>query len=198
MSGIASFKNYVSGVLLLGLAACAASGPDVLYGLSSPDTSQFRGKARSQQILVAQPIALQALDTSHIAVSEVGPSYTYYPKVAWSDSLPKVFQANLVAALEDTGGLNGVALPGQGLLIDYQLQTTIRRFEVQTQPKQALVEVAVRLVNDHNGKTVAYRLFRSQVPAKTLAVNDGVDALNAASDQVLLDMTGWVLTRLGA
>ncbi len=94
-------------------------------------------------MLVANPAALQALDTNNIAVTQGGgPIYSYYPKVAWTDTLPRVFQAKLIETLENSGSLRGVALPGQGLLIDYQLQTTLRSFELQVDGgDRAYVEV---------------------------------------------------------
>lgn len=179
------------------LVGCAASGPEVLYGLSAPNPTPVAAKRRSVQILVPQPTALKALDTTSIAVAERGPSYTYFGKVAWSDSLPKVFQAQLVETLETTGKLNGVALPGQGLLIDYQLQTTLRSFEVRLDGgNRALVEVSARLVDDRTGRAVRSRVFTASVPSRAVEPAPAVDALNAASDRVVLEMADWVVNSL--
>jgi len=145
-------------------------------------------------VLVPQPRALQALDTANIAVVDAGPVYTYFPKAAWTDTLPKVVQAKIVQSLENTRGLRGVGLPGEGLLIDYQLQTDLRAFELRIDGRdRAVVEIMARLVNDRNGRTRASRIFRAEAPAKSTSVRDGVAAMNAAADAVLREMSAWVL-----
>lgn len=182
---------------LLALTGCASSGPDALYGLTTPTGEQLRVRTTSRQVLVPEPRALQSLDTNSIAVVDAGPVYTYFPKAAWTDTLPKVVQAKLVQALENTGGLRGVGLPGEGLLIDYQLQTDLRAFELRIDgADRAVVEVMARLVNDRNGRTRASRVFRAEVPASGTDVGKAVEAMNVAADRVLREMTAWVLTQV--
>jgi cholesterol transport system auxiliary component len=186
--------------LALVLAGCASSSaPDAYYGLSSPDRigSDSSRRGRGVQVLVPAPRALQALDTSSIAVVDTGPVYTYFPKAAWTDTLPKVVQAKIVRTLENTSGLRGVGLPGEGLLIDYQLQTDLRAFEFHVDGRnRAVVEVMARLVNDRNGRTKASRVFSAEVPASGTSVTDAVKAINQATDSVLDEMAAWVLSNV--
>ncbi len=189
-----TLQNCVVGaVLLSGLAGCGASGPDALYGLTAPREVSVQARSSDYQVLVASPIALQALDTSNIAVTQGGgPVYSYFPKVAWTDTLPRVFQAKLVETLENTGKLRGVSQPGQGLLIDYQLQTTLRAFELQVDGRdKAYVEVAARIVDDRDGRSIGMRVFAASVPTSGQAVDDAIPALNSASDNVLAQIAGW-------
>ncbi|WP_029058892.1 ABC-type transport auxiliary lipoprotein family protein [Stappia stellulata] len=183
--------------LLISLGGCAANNtPEAYYGLSAPTDleTQTRSRSGARQVLVPEPRALQALDTANIAVVDDGPVYTYFPKAAWTDTLPKVVQAKMVRALENTRGLRGVGLPGEGLLIDYQLQTDLRAFELRVDGRdRAVVEIMARLVNDRNGRTRASRIFRAEAPAKSTSVRDAVSAMNAAADAVLREMSAWVL-----
>ncbi|SDR36832.1 cholesterol transport system auxiliary component [Pseudovibrio sp. Tun.PSC04-5.I4] len=196
--GTAITKLVVSAVLLSGLAACGTSGPEALYGLTAPRNVPVKAGRSDYQVLVATPVALQALDTTNIAVTQGGPVYSYFPKVAWSDTLPRVFQAKLIETLENTGKLRGVSQPGQGLLIDYQLQTTLRAFELQVNGgSRAYVEVSARLVDDRDGRSVAMRVFASEVPTTSDGVGDAIPALNAASDQVLAQIASWSLITVG-
>jgi cholesterol transport system auxiliary component len=182
------------------LGGCASSSsPDAYYGLTAPTASDVasRSGGRSIQLLVPPPRALQALDTVSIAVVDTGPVYTYFPKAAWTDTLPKVLQAKIVQTLENTRGLRGVGLPGEGLLIDYQLQTDLRSFELHVDGQdRAVVELMARLVNDRNGRTKASRVFRAEVPASGVAVGDAVKAMNAAADGVLSELAAWVLANV--
>ncbi len=203
MRGTGRLKGAVSAAglsLALLLAGCgSASTPDAYYGLTTPALAEKAapGRSGSVQVLVPAPRALQALDTASIAVVDAGPVYTYFPKAAWTDTLPKVVQAKIVQSLENTRGLRGVGLPGEGLLIDYQLQTDLRSFQLQIDGQdRAVVEVMARLVNDRNGRTKASRIFRAEAPARSTNVRDAVDAMNAAADSVLREISAWVLSNV--
>ncbi len=180
-----------------GLAGCASSGPEALYGLNAPQIGTVTARPSGRQVLVPVPRALQALDTSAIAVADAGPVYTYFPKAAWADSLPKVVQAKIIETLEGTGRLRGVGVPGEGLLIDYQLQTELRAFELRVDGQdRAAIELMARLVNDRNGRTEASRVFRAEAPARGNSVDQAVEALDTAMAQLLTELARWVVTQI--
>ncbi|NRG17984.1 membrane integrity-associated transporter subunit PqiC [Rhizobiales bacterium] len=187
----------VASVLATGLAACASTAPSALYGLNAPRNVEVAAARSSRQILVPQPSALQALDTTNIAVVDNGPVYTYFPRAAWSDTLPKVVQAKIIETLENTGRLRGVGRPGEGLLIDYQLQTDLRAFELRIDGHdRAYVEIAARLLDDRSGRARESRVFSAEVPSRGVNVDQAVEAMNAAVDQVLSEMAAWVLRQV--
>ncbi|MCX2722023.1 ABC-type transport auxiliary lipoprotein family protein [Roseibium salinum] len=180
------------GVLVSG---CASSAPSAYYGLDTVDAGGgFTGRSSGVQVLVTAPRALKALDTSHIAVVDQGPIYSYFPNSAWADTLPNVVQAKLAQTLQDTGRLRGVGLPGEGLLIDYQLQTEIRSFELRVDgASRGFVEIFARVVNDRNGRTVATKVFSAQTPSGGTSVDQAVEAMNASADRVFTEITAWTL-----
>lgn len=187
----------LASVLATGLAACASTAPSALYGLNAPRNVEVAAARSSRQILVPQPSALQALDTENIAVVDAGPVYTYFPRAAWSDTLPKVVQAKIIETLENTGRLRGVGRPGEGLLIDYQLQTDLRAFELRIDGQdRAYVEIAARLLDDRSGRARESRVFSAEVPSRGVSVEQAVEAMNAAVDQVLSEMAAWVLRQV--
>lgn len=191
-------KLLVGTVFLSALAGCGSSGPDALYSLTAPRQIDSSARKTDYQVLVASPVALQALDTNNIAVTQGGPVYSYFPRVAWSDTLPRVFQAKLVETLENSGKLRGVSQPGQGLLIDYQLQTTLRSFELQLNGvQQAYVEVAARIVDDRDGRSIAMQVFSAAEPASSTDVQDALPSLNTASDKVLSQIASWAVSIMG-
>ncbi|MTI45292.1 cholesterol transport system auxiliary component [Roseibium hamelinense] len=180
------------------LAGCASNNtPSVLYGLTAADLETEPGRNRGAQVLVPRPRALKALDTDNIAVVDSGPVYSYFPKAAWADTLPSVIQTKMVQTLENTGRLRGVGFPGDGLLIDYQLQIEVRAFELRLDgANRGVVELAARLVNDRNGRAVASRVFRAETPSGGTSVDQAVAAMNRSADQVFADMAAWVLGRV--
>lgn len=189
------FLSICGGSLLF--AGCASSGPSALYGLNAAQIESATGGRRSAQILVPRPRALKALDTEYIAVVDRGPVYSYFPKAAWADALPSVVQTKIVQTLENTGRLRGVGFPGDGLLIDYQLQTELRAFELNVDgANRGVVEIAAKLVNDRNGRAVANRVFRAQTPAGGSSVDKAVEALNTSADQVFGEISLWILQRV--
>ena len=176
------------------VAGCANNTPSAYYSLTAADLSGAAGRSSRVQVLVAPPRALKALDTSYIAVVDQGPVYSYFPKSAWADTLPNVVQAKLQETLQNTGRLRGVGLPGDGLLIDYQLQTEIRAFELQVGgASRGVVEISARIVNDRNGRTVATKVFRAATPAGGASVDKAVEAMNASADRVFAEMATWTI-----
>ncbi|MEH0069623.1 ABC-type transport auxiliary lipoprotein family protein [Pannonibacter sp. Pt2-lr] len=186
------------GALAAGLSACASTAPSALYGIEAPAAAASAGGARKPvQVLVAVPKALQALDSSNIAVAQQGPVYSYFPQAAWADQLGNVVQTGLVRTLENTGRLRGVGMPGDGLLIDYQLQTEIRSFELNIAGSaRGVVEIAARLVNDRNGRTVDSQVFRAEVPSGGQSAEQAVRAMNSAAGQVFAELAAWVISKV--
>jgi len=182
-------RRGVLGVLGLGAltAGCTSTAPSAFYSLTSADVDGLQGRSSRVQVLVAPPRALKALDTSYIAVVDKGPIYSYYPKSAWADTLPNVVQLKLMETLQNTGRLRGVGLPGDGLLIDYQLQTEIRAFELQVAGNRGVVEISARVVNDRNGRTVSTKVFRAETPAGSSSVDKAVEERGAAREEIRVE-----------
>ncbi|MEM5582007.1 ABC-type transport auxiliary lipoprotein family protein [Roseibium sp. AS2] len=189
-------RRGVLGALGVGMlvSGCASTTPSAYYSIGAADVGSLAGRSSRVQMLVASPRALKALDTSYIAVVDRGPVYSYFPGSAWADTLPNVVQLKLVETLQNTGRLRGVGLPGDGLLIDYQLQTEIRAFELQIEgANRGVVEISARVVNDRNGRTVATKVFRAETPSGSTSVDKAVEAMNASADRVFAEMAGWAL-----
>lgn len=191
------FVSAVAGLALL--AGCGTLGLEPaprIYDLRAPADISVGQSRTSRQLLVAEPAAVRFYATDRIVVRDSEATLAYFPNALWSDALPNLLQARFAEALERTGRARAVGRPGQGLLIDTQLVPEIRAFEVVIGPSGnavAEVDVALKVMNDANGRILASRDFAVQVPAATDSVDDGVAALNAALDEVLRDMVVFVL-----
>src|SRR5690606_23885591 len=106
-----------------GCAALPGMGPKPLdtFELTAPETLSSGRKLPRRQVLIAEPVALKALDSSNIVIRSSATSVEYLAGAQWSDRLPKIVQARLAEAFQSTGRLGGVGLPGQGLAVDYQI-----------------------------------------------------------------------------
>lgn len=180
-------------LLAVALAGCGTSAKNDTFDLSA-SVSGDGPSAKSRQILVQQPTALKALDSEQIVIRVSSSEIQYLSKAQWSDKLPRMVQAKLVEAYENSGKLGGVGIPGQGLAIDYQVVTDIRAFEIDTgKGSQAVVEISAKILNDRNGSVRAQKVFRQAVPAAG-GSNDGfIKALDRAFATVSSQIVDWTL-----
>ena len=184
----------VSGALLFAalLSACASAPPKDTYGLTS--VAAVTGPARKgRQVLIADPVATKLIDSDGIVVRVGGQEYQYLGDSQWSDRLPKVVQLKLAQAFNNSGRVGAAGLPGEGLAIDYQIQTTINAFEISAGGGTANVEISARLLNDRNGTVKAQQVFRAAVPISGSGDKAYIRALDAAFSAVSGDLVNWAL-----
>ena len=176
------------------LAGCLGGGASKdTFGLSA--ISEIKGpSAKNRQILVTEPTALKALDSEQVVIRLSGVEIQYLSKARWGDRLPKLVQAKLVEAFENTGRLGGVGKPGEGLAIDFQVVTDIRAFQVETNGgTHANVEISVKLLNDRNGTVRSQRVFSATSAVEGSGNRDYIAALDRAFAEVSTEIVGWTL-----
>ncbi len=190
------------GVIFLALlvSSCAGlgGGSKVLdtYDLAVPQVKESGARKAGIQILVAEPQALKALDSESIVVRTSPSAIQYLGGAQWGDRLPKIVQARLIQAFENSGRFGGVGRPGEGLAIDNQIITDIRAFEVRTSGGDvATVEIFAKLLNDRNGVVTASKIFKNSVAAG--AGSDAfVRALDAAFDETASEIVAWAAAKI--
>ncbi|MEO0496522.1 MAG: ABC-type transport auxiliary lipoprotein family protein [Pseudomonadota bacterium] len=180
---------------LAGCSVLSGSAPDLdTYDISAPTSFPALSGSTAAQILVAAPTSLKLLNSDRIVVRAAGNEVTYLPEIRLPDTLPNVLQLKLSETFVNSDRFGGVGLPGQGLLIDYQLVSVVRAFEIRPAGGGfvARAEISAKLVNDRNGVVRASRVFLSEVPA----VSEGraaASALDQAFDAVAIDLADWIL-----
>jgi cholesterol transport system auxiliary component len=179
----------------LSLAGCLGGGaPDDTFSLSAATPVEPGVKASKRQILIPEPSALKALNSEQVVIRVNASEIQYLSKARWSDRLPRMVQARLVQAFENTGRLGGVGMPGQGLAIDFQIVTDIRAFEIQNDGgSHARIEISAKILNDRTGEIKATRVFTASAPVSGAGNDAFVKALDAAFSTVTADMIGWTL-----
>jgi cholesterol transport system auxiliary component len=180
---------------LAGLSGCLGGGKakDDTFALSA--MPEIAGPAaRNKQILVPEPAALKALDSEQIVIRVTPSEIQYLAQARWSDRLPKMVQAKLVEAYENSGKLGGVGKPGEGLAIDFQIVSDIRAFQIETSGgDHAHVEISVKVLNDRNGSVKAQHVFSAEAPVSGAGNPAFIAALDAAFAKVTADIVGWTL-----
>ncbi|TCT40861.1 ABC-type transport auxiliary lipoprotein family protein [Martelella mediterranea] len=190
----------VAGLVVATLSGCALRPNNDTFDLtaSAGTVSAERVRARNLQILVPKPSALQALDSRNIVVRLGGSEIRYLGQAQWSDQLPSIIQARLVAGLENTGLFGGVGMPGQGLAIDYRVIVEVREFAVDaTGPGAANVTLSVKLLNDRTGVVTAQRLFSTSVAVNASSSNGVlVSALDRAFADAQTEIVAWISSEI--
>lgn len=186
-------QAFVLVLALAGLSSCGSKAKDDTFALSA--VPEIAGpKAAHKQILIPEPAALKALDSEQIVIRITPSEIQYLGGARWNDRLPKMVQAKLVEAYENSGRLGGVGKPGEGLAIDYQIVTDIRAFQIEKAGgDHAHIELSVKVLNDRNGAVRAQKVFAADAPVSGAGNRAFVAALDAAFARITADIVGWTL-----
>jgi cholesterol transport system auxiliary component len=179
-------------ILASSLVSACASGPaPVTFDLTAPPARE-RGAIR-RQVVVNQPAAVQVLSGQNILVKDASSGTVSFLKDGqWADSLPNLLQARLIQTFENASSLRGVTRPSSGAVADVQLVSDLRSFQVMTPANEAEVQIAVKVVNDQNGRILAGRIFTAAVPVASVDAPHVARALDEALSNVMLDVVRWV------
>jgi cholesterol transport system auxiliary component len=202
----ASRRAVLTGSFALTLSACAGnligppSPPPELYVLHPafgplPDTPLIR-----QQLVVAIPVASEALDTARIALERAPNTMDYYAHAQWTDRLPLLVQALLVEAFEKSGGIAAVGRETEGIRADVVLETEIRHFEAYYAVPDTAPEIHVALMARLVGALHREVIGVSEVTRSArAAANDMPNitaAFAAAAGDALREIVRWALPTL--
>jgi cholesterol transport system auxiliary component len=175
------------------VAACGSSSAVTNFDLSAP--RQVRaGSSAAGQIVVAEPAAVQPLESDRIIVKEANGAVSSIGGGQWADRLPRLIQSRLIQTFENSSGLKAVARPGAGVTPDFQLTGELRAFQIDAPSGQAVVEMSVKLVNDRSGRIATTRVFTARVPVGAIDAANAAQALDRALSIVLLDIVRYVGT----
>ncbi len=184
--------GFAAGMALF-VAACGASTPVPTYDLIAPRDFGPVRQARGL-IEVTVPNALQVLDTEKIVVEPQTGVVTYLSDAQWADRLPKLLQARMIEAFENSSRIRTVARAGDRVSADAQLVTDIRQFGIEG--KDAVVELSVKLIGSRGGRINAAKVFTARVPAPSTSGGAAASAINEALNIVLVDIVRWTSTKI--
>ena len=188
----------------LAVAALALGGCNLLRGPDAPrETYDIIAPANAApsvatraQILVKEPTALRAYDTDRIVLKPSPRVITYIADAQWLDTAPKLIQARLVEVFENTGRTGATARPGDGLVIDFQLVPSLRRFEIIEDENAAILELSIKLLTDKTGLVRSTRIFTARAPVDEATSDGYVRALDNAFDAASREIVEWVLSSI--
>jgi cholesterol transport system auxiliary component len=177
----------VAGSLLL--AGCGGGPAPTTYDLSAPrDFGRIGGGGGV--LIVAQPTAVQALDSDRLIVKDSSGALSFLGGAQWADRVPNLVQTRLIQTFENGSRIAAVGRPGERIVPDFQLNTDIRAFNIDAASGQAVVEITAKLIGDRSGKVQRAKLFSARVPAGAEGAG-AAQALDQALSQVLIQIARW-------
>jgi cholesterol transport system auxiliary component len=192
------FGQAAAALALSLLCACsgAFSSAPKTYDLTAPATLKPAGGGRAQ-LVVAEPSAVQVLDSDRIVIRQKEGEVSYLSGAQWADRLPGLVQARLIQTFENAKRIGSVGSPDDKLSPDATLVTEIRTFEINVaKGTVATVEISARIVNESSGRIVAANLFTASVPAAGTTGPQASAALDEALQIVLRGIVGWTSARV--
>lgn len=171
------------------LAGCGGGSAPTTYDLSAPrDFGRIGGGGGV--LIVAQPTAVQALDSDRLIVKDSSGALSFLGGAQWADRVPNLVQTRLIQTFENGSRIAAVGRPGERIVPDFQLNTDIRAFNIDAASGQAVVEITAKLIGDRTGKVQRAKLFSARVPAGADGAG-AAQALDQALSQVLIQIARW-------
>jgi cholesterol transport system auxiliary component len=196
--GGAILSRLAGGLLALAmtglLAGCGGAAPET-FDLSAP-SGGFAARSPRGLLVIAEPGAAAPADSDRIVVRTGPESVAYLKGAQWADRLPRLVQTRLVQSFDNAKLMRSVARPEDGLSADFKLVSDIRRFEVDAQTNEAVIEIAAKLVADRTGRIVAGEIFTVRTPGSAADGPAASHALDAALSQVLRQIVSWAAARV--
>lgn len=188
-----TWRRSLFPVLLAGsslLAACS-SAPLATYDLTP--AKGFAARAGRGQLAVLLPDAILPADSDRIVVRTSRQSVAYLSGAQWADKLPSLVQNRLIESFQNAHLLRAVGRPG--MLADFSLHTSIRRFELDAARGEAVVEISAQIIGP-SGRIVGGRIFAANVAAPPSDPALVASALDAALAKVMREIVLWTAPKI--
>lgn len=199
------FSGVVVACSLLGGCAIAGFGgssePPATFNLLAAKVTPMPAARLGSQVSVAAPSSIRALDTERILVSAPGGRISYFAEAAWSDRLPRLVQARVVEALQDSGAFRAVLTAQDRVDGDFAIATEIRAFQLDVDANgssTASVKIFAKILDERRGRVVTTREFSARVSAAKDNAPASVAALQDCFSRVAGELVRWAATQRGS
>jgi phospholipid/cholesterol/gamma-HCH transport system substrate-binding protein len=174
------------------LTGGGVKGPVTTYDLSAPRTFPPLEKIVRAQLVVPEPGAPIVLDTQKILSPGTGPEMASFGNAQWSDTVPKLIQAKIIEALDNSHYLSAVGRSMEGVAADYLLLIDIRAFQLGAAPGEtAEVELAAKVLGN-SGRIIAGKAFSARASPRSAEAPAAIAALDEAFGKATIDLAVWI------
>jgi cholesterol transport system auxiliary component len=198
----ASRRRFLSltgaSLLVAGCSDLLGQKPPQLYMLPSKHTYDTDLPTVHWQLVVAEPVAPESLDTARIALSHSATKLDYFADSAWTDRAPVMIQGLLIESFENTGKIIAVGRIASDLRADYLLQTELRDFEARyyggtDEPPKIYVRIEAKLVKMPDREIIGNRNFVQEMAAARNDIGSIIAAFDDALGSAMKHLVEWTL-----
>ncbi|MDR7305800.1 ABC-type transport auxiliary lipoprotein family protein [Rhodoferax saidenbachensis] len=187
------------------LGACSSLRPDsakppAFYSLDVPPVATLgaltAAPLQARPTLVVTPTrAASGFDSQRIIFIRTDHQLEYFAHSEWVDTPARMLRPLLASALERTEAFSAIVLTPASATGDVRLDTEIIRLQhsFRTSPSRVQFVLRAYLVDDKTRKVLAWREFQSDVQAPAETPQGGVAAANAAVQEVLAQLAGFLV-----
>lgn len=173
--------------------------PPALYRLTAATDFRAGAVPVPTQLQIEVPSAEAGLDTTRIALSRSATTLDYFADAAWTDRLPLLLQAQLLASFQNAHRLVALAGDGSTGRGDVALSIDLRHFEAQYEgsgPPQWRIELNANLISAADRKVIASRLFTGTAPVPQNNMTAIVGGADQAWRGVAAQIVDWAADTL--
>jgi phospholipid/cholesterol/gamma-HCH transport system substrate-binding protein len=165
-------------------------GPLATFDLTAPRAFPPAEKVVQTQIAVPDPSAPISLDNQKVLPPY--PDAPGYGNAQWADTIPKLVQAKVIQALENSNYVSAVSRPLDALTADFQLLVDIRAFRLPVKPGGAAeVELGAKMLGP-GGRIFASKVFAAKAARDGGDATAAVAALDEAFGKATVELVKWV------
>lgn len=166
-----------------------------VFELRPPAAVTGCGRAAISDLIIEPPKARSTLDSNRIMIRPSALQTQYLPDAQWGDTVPETVQRLLVQSFGATGSFGYVGRAPLGLSGDYALISEIEDFNAELTPDGIVVRLTVgaQMVSELQADIVSRGRFVAVVPAASTRTADLIPAFDAATRQLVAQMTEWGL-----
>lgn len=193
-------------VLTLFLPGCAALSalqgePDRdVFELRAPRPEATRcGPGRGGELVIELPKTRGTLDSARIMIRPSSLQTQYLPDAVWGDTVPVTLQRLLVESLGAYDSFTHVGRVPLGASGDHAMLTEIKAFNAEVAGNGALIRLSVdaQMVRESDARIVSRGAFNATVPASSTRTADLIPAFDAASQDLVAQISAWGLRAVG-
>jgi len=188
-----TIQIFVALAILLLLSACSSKSIN-MYTLTPSPSQMHAAGARYSSIRVEYPKGIEDTMGTRIYYTRSDLTQSYYLYNQWSDSLNRLILSNLIEALQSNRIAKHVLDYASEANADYDLETTIYRFEHKITPQGSYADISIglRLLRNRDKKILKSRRFNYLIPCKSTDAKGFVEAANEAMHRLSTQMLTWL------
>ncbi len=159
---------------------------------------EYSGVRRSSaSVSITMPSTIRVIDSERVIVQPTAGEINYLSGARWSDRVPRLVQARIIQAFENSGRVRAAVREGESLRTEYKIDTDIREFGVILSPqRQAVVELSVRLIDARTNRVRATQVFTARADTASVDGPSATSAINDAFGVVLTELVRWTTSRI--